>query len=129
MVKRNFIPAVPRLETDFQFECLTFVSSGQAVLTTALIFATSECHEAIRGGSSCLKELEEKFTSYCVENSRVLKEANGSLRNTLASIIVQDIYMRDVVNELLRRDVVTEFDFFWNSRPRSVMMKVYVCTL
>ena len=86
----------------------------QVVLTVALTTWTKDIIEAMKGGEQALQEqfnrqktdIQDLMTLLDQDHSRIIKA-------TIQSLIIQDIYMRDVTGEIHTRKISSENDFFW----------------
>ena len=81
----------------------------QAILVAAFITATSQCQEAIKGGTGALKDLELKYKKY---NEEIIEVSDDSIDNAtqevLSSIMIHDIYTRETIDCLIHDQVVSE---------------------
>ena len=81
----------------------------QAILVAAFITATSQCQEAIKGGTGALKDLELKYKKY---NEEIIEVSDDSIDNAtqevLSSIMIHDIYTRETIDCLINDQVVSE---------------------
>ncbi len=91
----------------------------QAILVAAFLSATAHCQEAIKGGSSALKDLMNKYQEYNEELAEVIEEcADTSSQEVLSSAMIHDMYTKDAINFLIQDQVVSEKDYAWRSRPK-----------
>ena len=91
----------------------------QSVLVAAFITATAQCQEAIKGGTSALKDLELKYKKF---NEEIVEVSDDSIDNAtqevLSSMMIHDIYTRETIDCLIKDQVVSEKDYAWRSRPK-----------
>ena len=86
----------------------------QVVLTVALLTWTADITEAMKGGEQALQEqfnrqktdIQDLVSLLDQDQSRIVKAA-------IQSLIIQDIYMRDVTGEIHSRKISSENDFYW----------------
>ena len=73
----------------------------------------------IKGGNNAMRNLVKKYEDYQEEAIKVFKSSkDNSTREIMAMLLQQDLHTRDVVQELLDKQVVSEKDYAWKSRPR-----------
>ena len=87
----------------------------QIVLTVALTIWTADIQEAMKGGEQALLEQFNRQKTDIQDLIGLLDDNERSpiLRSTINSLIIQDIYMRDVTEEIYRKKIFSENDFFW----------------
>ena len=87
----------------------------QIVLTVALLIWTADIQEAMKGGEQALLEQFNRQKSDIQDLISLLDDSDRSLllKSTISSLIIQDIYTRDVTGEIHRRKISSENDFFW----------------
>jgi dynein heavy chain len=92
---------------------------GQVVLCVSQIYWTSEIHEALKSGTQGLKDYLLKLNAQLLN---VVKLVRGKLspmtRITLGALVVIDVHGRDVVAEMISKNVVSENDFNWLAQLR-----------
>ena len=59
----------------------------QALLTAAMVTATKDCAEAIKGGSSSLRNLQEQYVQY---QKSLIELINGSASQLMRSTLSRD---------------------------------------
>ena len=96
---------------------------GQVVLTSAFIEATSDCHEAIKGGTTALKALEKQYLAYQEELQSALMQNSDSplTKFSTTALLLLDMKTVSLIQDLLRREVESNKDFGWKVKPRSVL--------
>ena len=87
----------------------------QIVLTVALLVWTADIQEAMKGGEQALFEQFNRQKTDIQDLLAILDDNERSLliKSTVNSLIVQDIYMRDVTCEIHKKKIFSENDFFW----------------
>jgi len=92
---------------------------GQAVLCVSQKYWTAFVHESVRGGMPAMTEYLRVNNDQIEE---IVKIVRGKLstqnRVTLQALIVLDVHSRDVLSNLVDKDVTSEFDFDWLSQLR-----------
>lgn len=92
---------------------------GQAVLAVTAKYWTDFVHESIRKGPQAL---EEYLTLNNSQIDEIVALVRGKLskqnRTTLQALIVLDVHARDVLAELVKSKISSEFDFQWLSQLR-----------
>ena len=92
---------------------------GQVVLTSAFIEATSDCHEAIKGGGDALKALEKQYQQYHEDLLVALQETPDPLvKFSMTALLLMDMKTVALIQDLLRREVESDKDFGWKIKPR-----------
>ena len=95
----------------------------QALLVAVHAEATSEMQESIKGGESAMTRLASQYADYqhqCVVAVLSRRPQLQVERKALSAIILHDGKARDIVNDLLGREVVSEKDFGWNVKAKQV---------
>jgi dynein heavy chain len=91
----------------------------QAVLVAAFLNATTQCQEAIKGGTGALKDLSSKYLEFNEELSGVIEDTvDNATQEVLSSMMIHDLYTRDTIACLIKDQVVSEKDYTWRSRPK-----------
>lgn len=92
---------------------------GQVVLCVSQIYWTSEVHEALKMQTEGLKEYMAKLNA---QIANIVKLVRGNLsvmtRITLGALVVIDVHARDVVVEMVNKNVTRESDFNWLAQLR-----------
>jgi len=92
---------------------------GQAVLCVSQKFWTANVHEAMRGGLEAMKTYLRLNDDQIDE---VVKIVRGTLskqnRISLQALIVLDVHARDVLANLIEKNVTSDLDFDWLSQLR-----------
>jgi dynein heavy chain len=92
---------------------------GQVVLCVSQIFWTTEVYEAIKTKAKGFKDLIEKLNN---QLSKVVELVRGKLnkmtRITLGALVVIDVHARDVVVDMISKNVQNENDFNWLAQLR-----------
>ena len=92
---------------------------GQVVLCVSQIYWTSEIHESLKSGTQGLKDYLTKLNTQLLA---VVKLVRGKLspmtRITLGALVVIDVHGRDVVVDMINKNVVNEMDFNWLAQLR-----------
>ncbi|XP_064598423.1 dynein axonemal heavy chain 7-like [Liolophura sinensis] len=92
---------------------------GQAVLAVTAKYWTDFVHESIRKGPQAL---EEYLTLNNSQIDEIVALVRGKLskqnRTTLQALIVLDVHARDVLADLVKSKISSEFDFQWLSQLR-----------
>jgi len=92
---------------------------GQAVLCVTQQYWTAFVHESLRAGLSAMNNYLQLNNDQIEE---IVKVVRGNLtkqnRVTLQALIVLDVHARDVLANLIDKDVTSEFDFDWLSQLR-----------
>ncbi|ESN93529.1 hypothetical protein HELRODRAFT_194054 [Helobdella robusta] len=93
--------------------------SGQAVLCVSQLYWTSYVHEAIGQGQLALKKyLATNNSQIEMLVTLVRGELSKQHRIILQALIVLDVHSRDVLAELIGKDVKSENDFNWLAQLR-----------
>jgi dynein heavy chain len=92
---------------------------GQAVLCVAQKYWTAYVHDSMKKGPQAMKEYLE------VNNAQIddiVALVRGKLskqnRTTLGALVVLDVHSRDVLEKLVKNNVLSEVDFEWLSQLR-----------
>ncbi len=92
---------------------------GQIVLCVSQIFWTIEVHEALKLQTQGLRDYVTKLNS---QLGNIVKLVRGNLspmtRITLGALVVIDVHARDVVVDMVSKNVTTENDFNWLAQLR-----------
>lgn len=92
---------------------------GQVVLCVSQIYWTSEVHEALKQKTQGLKDYVTKLNG---QIANVVKLVRGNLsqmtRITLGALVTIDVHARDVVVEMINKNVTEESDFNWLAQLR-----------
>ena len=92
---------------------------GQVVLCVSQIFWTSEVHDSLKMGTLGLKDYLLKLNAQLGD---VVKLVRGKLsmmtRITLGALVVIDVHARDVVVDMIAKNVHSENDFNWLAQLR-----------
>ena len=92
---------------------------GQAVLCVTQKYWTALVHESVRGGVPAMTDYLKVNNDQIEE---IVKIVRGKLskqnRVTLQALIVLDVHSRDVLANLVDKNVTSEFDFDWLSQLR-----------
>jgi len=92
---------------------------GQAVLCVSQKYWTAFVHESLRCGPTAMNKYLQLNSDQIEE---VVKIVRGKLstqnRVTLQALIVLDVHSRDVLANLVDKNVTSEFDFEWISQVR-----------
>jgi len=92
---------------------------GQAVLCVTQRYWTAFVHESLRGGLPAMNKYLQLNDDQIEE---IVKIVRGKLstqnRVTLQALIVLDVHSRDVLANLIDKNVTSEFDFDWISQVR-----------
>lgn len=92
---------------------------GQVVLTSAFIEATSDCHEAIKGGGKALRTLEQQYQQYHEDLLQAHLMAESVLdKFHVMALLLMDMKTVSLIQDLLRREVESDKDFGWKIKPR-----------
>jgi len=92
---------------------------GQAVLCVSQKYWTAIVHESVRGGPPAMSEYLALNNDQIEEIVRLVRgELSKQNRVTLQALIVLDVHSRDVLANLIEKNVATEFDFDWLSQLR-----------
>jgi len=92
---------------------------GQAVLCVTQKYWTAFVHESVRGGPTAMSEYLTLNNDQIEEIVRLVRgELSKQNRVTLQALIVLDVHSRDVLANLIEKNVATEFDFNWLSQLR-----------
>lgn len=92
---------------------------GQVVLCVSQIYWTSEVHEALKMQTAGLKEYVDKLNA---QIGKIVQLVRGNLsamtRITLGALVVIDVHARDVVVDMVNKNVTRESDFNWLAQLR-----------
>jgi len=92
---------------------------GQAVLCVSQKYWTAFVHESLCGGPPAMNSYLQLNNDQIEE---IVKMVRGKLstqnRMTLQALIVLDVHSRDVLANLVAKNVMSEFDFEWISQVR-----------
>ncbi len=92
---------------------------GQVVLCVSQIYWTSEIHDSLKSGTQGLKDYLIKLNTQLLQ---VVKLVRGKLsmmtRITLGALVVIDVHGRDVVVDMINKNVLNENDFNWLAQLR-----------
>ena len=92
---------------------------GQVVLCVSQIYWTIEVQEALKSAPQGMRDYLVKLND---QLGNVVKLVRGKLsmmtRITLGALVVVDVHARDVVVEMISKNVVNENDFNWLSQLR-----------
>ncbi|XP_039627270.1 dynein heavy chain 12, axonemal [Polypterus senegalus] len=92
---------------------------GQVVLCTSQMFWTIEVHEAIKSGPQGLKNYYDHLQN---QLNDIVELVRGKLpkqtRITLGALVTIDVHARDVVMEMIEKEVSKETDFQWLAQLR-----------
>ena len=92
---------------------------GQVVLCVSQIYWTSEVHEALKEGTQGLRDYLVKLNT---QLGGIVKLVRGNLsmmtRITLGALVVIDVHARDVVVDMVAKNVTSENDFNWLAQLR-----------
>ena len=92
---------------------------GQVVLCFSQIYWTLEVHDAIKGGTQGLKEYLAKLNQQLLNVVQLVRgKLSKMTRITLGALVVIDVHARDVVVEMIGKNVSTETDFNWLAQLR-----------
>ena len=73
----------------------------------------------IKGGNTAMRNVVKKYEDYQIENIKVFKASkDNSTQEIMSMLLQQDLHTKDVVKTLLDKQVVSEKDYAWKSRPR-----------
>ena len=87
------------------------------------LYWTAELQEAIKGGEQALQEQMQKQGAEVQTLITMLEEEQGrSCELTIRSAIVQEIQFRDITEEVYRRKVASENDFYWKSQMKILLV-------
>lgn len=90
---------------------------GQVVLCVSQIYWTSEVHEALK-----LQSLKQYVTKLNSQIASIVQLVRGNLsamtRITLGALVVIDVHARDVVVDMVAKNVTRESDFNWLAQLR-----------
>ena len=92
---------------------------GQAVLCVTQKYWTAFVHLAIHGGLPAMNEYLKVNNDQIEEIVRIVRgKLSKQNRVTLQALIVLDVHSRDVLANLIDKNVSSEFDFDWLSQLR-----------
>jgi len=92
---------------------------GQAVLCVSQKYWTAFVHESVRGGVPAMTEYLKVNNDQIDEIVKIVRgELSKQNRVTLQALIVLDVHSRDVLANLVDKNVTSEFDFDWLSQLR-----------
>uniref|UniRef100_A0A8C8DLQ1 Dynein axonemal heavy chain 12 n=1 Tax=Oryzias sinensis TaxID=183150 RepID=A0A8C8DLQ1_9TELE len=96
---------------------------GQVVLCTSQIFWTLEVHKALETGTKGLKKYYQQLQNQLNEIVELVRrELPKQTRTTLGALVTIDVHARDVVKDLIEKDVSDETDFEWLAQLRYYWM-------
>ena len=92
---------------------------GQVVLCVSQIYWTLEVHDAIKGGVQGLKEYLVKLNHQLLNVVQLVRgKLSKMTRTTLGALVVIDVHARDVIVEMISKNVSSENDFNWLAQLR-----------
>ncbi|XP_014249835.1 dynein heavy chain 12, axonemal-like isoform X2 [Cimex lectularius] len=104
---------------------------GQVVLCVSQIYWTSECHACLL---RCRPKIMKRYHNYLQQQlNRTIKLVRGHLsgrnRITMCSLVVIDVHAKDVVWDLVEKNVKGIMDFLWLAQLRYYWLKGVVVQL
>ena len=92
---------------------------GQVVLCVSQVYWTSEVHDAFKNGNQGLKDYVVKLNNQLLSVVKLVRGKLSSMtRITLGALVVIDVHARDVIVDMINKNVYSENDFNWLAQLR-----------